>query len=111
MMILLTKPDRLVVGRCGHIVVTAHVDGDLVLFEVREHIADVAGVGGLRPVERLERFPELFESGNSIRELARREDILNDSGTLHSLGVKAKDNQTFFRFLDRYPLVGFDVSV
>src|SRR5712692_2610314 len=101
--------DELVVGRCGHIVVPAHLDTDLVLFEVVKHIADVAGVGGLRPVERLEGFPEVFESRNSIREPAPRKDILDDSGTLHPFGVKAKDDQTFFRFLDRYPLVGFDV--
>src|SRR6266852_757960 len=106
---LVDQLDQLVVGRCGHIVVTAHLGGTFVLFEVVKHIADVARVGGFRPVERLERFPELLESRDSIRELARRKDILDDSGTLHPLGVKAKDDQTFFRFLDRYPLVGFDV--
>ena len=106
---LVDQLDQLVVGRRGHIVFTAHVDGDLVLFEAREHIADVARVGGFRPVERLERFPELLESRDSIRELARRKDILDDSGTLHPLGVKAKDDQAFFCLLDRYPLVGLDV--
>ena len=107
---LVHKLHQLVVGRLRQIVPAALAAADLfVVFQSREHFADVAGIDHFGAVEHVQRFLEFALRGNAVDQLALRKHVLHDARTLYPLRIEAQHDQPVLAVVDRHPLVLLDV--
>ena len=103
---LVDQPDQFVIGSGTNLVRTRLAR--LAFVQVGKQIAHGAHIGE-RAIKLVDRLLELGICSNAIDDLAFGENVVDDARSLDPLRVRRNDDDPLRGFLNRQPLVGFDV--